>query len=145
VFEVDANSLKNNNYAANLDGSQNLEDYLQGVNQPEIADIPEGGIRPRSIARTIGYVLGVIIVIVIAMALWYVGKKAFTYFSGDGAVTADLGNGSSDVAPKPNVGPAVAPSPNVASANVKLNTQPVITRPNANPIGPAPTTVQAAQ
>jgi hypothetical protein len=134
VFEVDANSLKNNNYAANLDGSQNLEDYLQGVNQPEIADIPEGGIRPRSIARTIGYVLGVIIVIVIGMLIWYVGKKAFTYF---GSGVGDVGNGSSDVGPKLNV---ASPNPTTSSAlQAVVQTKPVITRPNAIPIGPAPT------
>jgi hypothetical protein len=140
VFEVDANSLKNNNYVANLDGSQNLEDYLQGVNQPEIADIPEGegGIRPRSIARTIGYVLGVIIVIVIGMLIWYVGKKAFTYF---GSGVGDVGNGSSDVGPKLNV---ASPNPTISSV---VQTKPVITRPNAIPIGPAPTAqvAQAAQ
>ena len=123
VFEVDANSLKNNNYVANLDGSQNLEDYLQGVNQPEIADIPEGegGIRPRSIARTIGYVLGVIIVIVIGMLIWYVGKKAFTYFGGAGA-----GAGSVDV--------ASGPSPTPAGLQP---TMPKVTNLSTKPIGPA--------
>jgi hypothetical protein len=167
VFEVDANSLKNNNYAANLDGAQNLDDYLQGVNRPEIADIPEGdgGIRPRSIARTIGYVLGVIIVIVIGMALWYVGKKAFTYFSGGEAGSSDVGNGSGDVGPtvdpKLNVksnsgnvgnGSSDVGSSNVASANVKPNTQPIVqtntsvTKVNTKPIGPATSTAaQAAQ
>ena len=135
VFEVDANSLKGGNYVANLDGSQNLEDYLQGVNPPEEIAPPESILKPRSVARTIGVVLGVIILIVIGMALWYVGKKIFTYF-------AEGGSGSnSSSSPGPGPGPGANPGANPGSSSAaksvaNTSANPTITKLNANPVGP---------
>jgi hypothetical protein len=135
VFEVDANTLKNGNYVANLDGSQNLEDYLQGVNRPEEIAPPESIVKPRSIARTIGIVLGVIILIVISMALWYVGKKVFTYFAGAGSGA----DGSVDVAPAPAPGPGPGPTPAGLQPTkaVVQPTMPKVTNLSTKPIGPS--------